>query len=127
VIRSVAVRLLSLSVALLAMLGGPGSALAHGFAHHESAEHAHHYDVGVRAGEQAIGADDHAAEHGHGALDPAACARAVQSAIAVPGLTVIHPVVSTIAVAEPPTPGADESPPDTPGVPPPSSRAPPAL
>lgn len=121
-------RLLALGAGICASIAGSLVSLAHGYAHHEAAEHAAHHDVGLDTDQLTIGGDDHDEGHAHPSLGQWTFTRSVkqlQAAIAAQPVTITFADVAARETRDAPVP--NESPPDPPGVSPAHSRAPPTL
>ena len=104
--RSPLSRACTLVAALCVAFSAPGTALAHGVAHHADAHHAeaHHTDPHAAPVDH-VDADrpselqaDHPAEHGHQTLGPATTSRT--DALLVPLAPVAAPFVATIVERE---------------------------
>ena len=125
--RAGAFRYVALWVGLIAALAGPGAAYAHGLAHHEWSEHVAHHAEAWQPLAPAVNADGHPADHGHAKLDPAAFGRVLKDVVALHGEAPRLPAARIVAVADTGIPDASEVLLDHAGLPPPRSRAPPAL
>lgn len=126
-IRAGAFRYVALWVGLCAALAGPGVAYAHGLAHHEWSEHAAHHAGAAQPAAPAVNAHGHHEGHPHATLDPAAFSRVLKDVVALRGEAPRLPAARIVAVAETGSLDASTAPSDHAGLPPPRSRAPPAL